>query len=236
MKTTSICNNQFIEGTPKICIPIVETTEETILQQAQKIKQTPADCIEWRCDFYQQCHEKDAVLETMKKLREICQKTPLIFTFRTIEEGGERAIDQSEYETLLLQVSQSQYADFIDVEYQRSSNYFLQQIKQCTGVIVSYHNFHETPSKKVILELLSDMNEMPNDFVKIALMPDNEEDVEKLLEVTKLVKNEMNIIAISMGELGKRSRLSKGTCMTFASLDQASAPGQIPLDELIQKL
>ena len=38
-------------GLPKICVPIVETTQEQILNCAQEIDREVVDLVEWRADF-----------------------------------------------------------------------------------------------------------------------------------------------------------------------------------------
>lgn len=100
-------------------------------------------------------------------------------------------------------------------------------------VLLSYHNFKETPTS--LQTLFTQMNQKNVDFLKIAVMPQNEKDVDDLLCAAKWAKQNSKacIVAIAMGELGKRSRISKDTCLTFASVDQNSAPGQIPLDEMV---
>ena len=45
------------EGIPKICVPIVEKTQEAILDQAQEIVSESVDIVEWRLDFYDDVHE-----------------------------------------------------------------------------------------------------------------------------------------------------------------------------------
>lgn len=82
------------------------------------------------------------------------------------------------------------------------------------------------------------MQEIGADLPKIAVMPISSEDVLKLLEATNSMKQKYStrpIIAISMGHLGVISRLSGelfGSCMTFGSAKDASAPGQIEVKEL----
>ena len=68
-------------------------------------------------------------------------------------------------------------------------------------------------------------------------MPQNSRDVLRMMERTLSwhEKSERPLITMSMGVLGCASRMCgemTGSCMTFASVTQASAPGQIDLDSL----
>lgn len=93
MEVINIKNIIFGEGNPKICVPLVEKTQDKIINQVKKIKQTSADCLEWRCDFFEECENPFAVQQVLMQLRQIWEK-PLIFTFRTLEEGGQKEINQ----------------------------------------------------------------------------------------------------------------------------------------------
>lgn len=76
------------------------------------------------------------------------------------------------------------------------------------------------------------------DIVKLAVMPQNMEDVLKLLSVTNEFKEEnpdTPVITMSMGKMGMISRLcgeSFGAAVTFAAHKKASAPGQMEMHEV----
>ena len=86
------------------------------------------------------------------------------------------------------------------------------------------------------------MREMGADIPKAAYMPRTEEDVYTLLEAAAEANEELDVpfIALSMGELGKPSRVCGGTfgsCVTFgASAALATAPGQIAAATLSEYL
>ena len=104
------------EGIPKICVPIVGNTREEILAAAEECKELPLDVVEWRADWYDQVLELEETLETARQLRTVLGEIPLLFTFRTKKEGGEKAISTQEYEKLNIQVAESGYVDLVDVE------------------------------------------------------------------------------------------------------------------------
>ena len=88
---------------------------------------------------------------------------------------------------------------------------------------------------------LNVMEHFGADIGKLAVTPNNERDVLRLMELTRRANAfvSMPIITMSMGNLGKISRLVGGTTgsvMTFGSLssDSTSAPGQLPVKALKQ--
>lgn len=246
------------EDMPKICVPIVETTQEEILDKAQEILQESADLVEWRIDFYHDVEETDKVVQTADLLQSILGNIPLLVTFRTAKEGGERAISFEDYAGILTDIALSEKADAIDVEmfrgYDDSTNVvggwniadacnqkmlaLIAELSKNVVVIGSYHDFHQTPNQSEIAERLRFMDKMGADIPKMAVMPRNREDVLALMEGTMLAKSQMEkkpVITMSMGEFGKISRVageSFGSAVTFGCLGKASAPGQIGVSEL----
>ena len=110
--------------------------------------------------------------------------------------------------------------------------------KQGLKVIASHHDFYETPDREVMKMLLEQMCAGDADIVKLAVMPQNMEDVLKLLSVTYEFKEEnpdTPVITMSMGKMGMISRLcgeSFGSAITFAAHKKASAPGQMEMHEV----
>ncbi len=81
------------------------------------------------------------------------------------------------------------------------------------------------------------METLGADILKLAVMPETSEDVLDLLQTTAQISAQTMhpIITMSMGKLGVISRISGatfGSAVTFATVGQASAPGQIPLDKM----
>ena len=116
MPPLKIRNTLFGEGRPKICVPIVGTTEKEILEEAGSFSGLPLDMVEWRADWFEEVTDTEAVLSVLEKLREALGETALLFTFRTAKEGGKRPIRREDYAALNLAVAASGNADLIDVE------------------------------------------------------------------------------------------------------------------------
>src|SRR5699024_1028192 len=104
-------------------------------------------------------------------------------------------------------------------------------------LILSYHNFDYSTGNNKLLETAEVAARMGADFVKLAVMPENKADVFALLEATKMIDEELEVIVItmSMGELGGFSRVmdsAYGSVLTCAVGVERSVPGQMPIKEL----
>lgn len=242
MKTITIKNTTIGEGIPKVCVPIVETTRPEILKAADRILHSGADIVEWRADWYEDIFDLDAAAETTAKLRETLKDLPLLFTFRTLKEGGEKAIDPDQYAALNQRIAADGCADLIDVELFTGDELVksLIQVAHDHGVkvILSNHDFKKTPPKTEILYRLRKMQDLGADIPKIAVMPQNKRDVLTLLSATEEMATDYAdrpIITMSMTGNGMISRLSGevfGSSITFGAVGKTSAPGQIAIEDL----
>lgn len=246
MNPVIIRNITIGEGRPKICVPIVGRTADDILREAREFSSIPADLAEWRADWYEDVFAPEKVLATAKALREALGEIPLLFTFRTAAEGGEKTIDSDSYERLNRSIAESGWADLIDVEVIGREDTATRIIGAAHGcgvkVVGSNHDFQQTPSKEEIVERLCRMQRIGADIPKIAVMPRSEQDVLTLLAATLEMSRlhaDCPIITMSMAKTGLISRLAGetfGSAVTFGAASKASAPGQIGVKELAQTL
>ena len=224
------------EGKPKICVPLTGRTPEELFRQTEEICECPHDLLEWRADYYQgKLEELPGLLVRLRK--RLGEERPLIFTFRTREEGGEREISLEQYEKLNLEAAKSGCADLIDLEYNRGEERIrslIRQVKEAKALaLCSCHDFLKTPSAEEMTKLLAKMHKLGGDVVKLAVMPQKETDVLALMEASLTWKNTSKrgpFITMSMSPLGVLTRLAgsfTGSAVTFAAAGEASAPGQI---------
>lgn len=242
MNTIKIRNIEIGAGAPKIIVPLVGTTKEDILTYTRALDPHFADVAEWRVDWYDNAFDFAQVDSVLKELRTILGDTPLLMTFRTAEEGGQKAIDSKTYSALNLHAIQSGFIDLIDVEILRGDVLVSDLISQAHAfnvkVVASNHDFEKTPAKHEILSRLCKMQDMGADIPKIAVMPHNKQDVLTLLAATEeMVRCYAHgpIITMSMEKTGVISRLCGevfGSSMTFGSAGCASAPGQPNIHQL----
>lgn len=100
MNTVRVRNVEIGTGIPKICVPIVGVTKEDILAEAKTFDSIPVDVVEWRVDWFEGVFDFSQVLDVLQGLREALGEIPLLFTFRTSKEGGEKAIEPEAYAQL----------------------------------------------------------------------------------------------------------------------------------------
>jgi 3-dehydroquinate dehydratase-1 len=230
------------EGRPKVVVSIAEREELLILQRAAQLAQLPIDIVEWRADWYNDVGDPDAVRRCLRALREALGEKPLLVTFRTKVEGGERAATPAEYAAFCQTVCGSGCADAIDLEYftvEADLPALIEQAHEAkVEVVCSSHDFSATPSQREMVRRMVQMQRAGADIVKLAVMPHNRGDVLALLMATvEMVECHPStpVATMSMGQLGAVTRLSGetfGSAMTFASVGRASAPGQLDLDTL----
>ena len=242
MNTVKVRNIEIGAGIPKICVPIVGVTREEILAAAENIKSTKADVVEWRVDWYEDIFDFTKTEATMQALREVLGEMPILFTFRTSKEGGEKAIEPDAYAELNIKAAQTGYVDLIDVEIFTGDEIVKKIIDGAHAagvkVIASNHDFFKTPAKADIIYRLRKMQDMNADIPKIAVMPQNRKDVLTLLAATEEMATnyaDRPIITMSMAGTGVISRLCGevfGSSMTFGAAKKASAPGQMGVNDL----
>lgn len=242
MKTIQVRNIEIGAGIPKICVPIIGTTKEDIINEAKTFDTIPVDVVEWRADWFEDVFDFARVLDVLKDLRSVLGNTPLLMTFRTSKEGGKKAIESAAYAELNIMAARSGYVDLIDVEAFTSEETVGQIIKSAheagVKVVASNHDFFGTPKKDEIIRRLRKMQDLGADIPKIAVMPQNKKDVLTLLAATEEMVSEYAdrpIITMSMSGTGVISRLCGevfGSALTFGAAGKASAPGQMEVHNL----
>ena len=230
------------KGTPKICVPLTGDNPQTVLDQAAGAVLAHPDLIEWRAD-YMLSRNKTMVFQMASDLRKILGRIPLLFTVRTAEEGGLFDGTPDEYRQVILEAAYAGIPDLIDVEgFHPGAKELIKELKDLDiCVITSRHNFSCTPPPREMMDIFDQLLETGADVLKQAVMPIEPGDVTNLMEVTRQYHERVQIplISMAMGPLGRASRTegeSCGSCVTFASVGAASAPGQLRIDELRMEL
>ena len=190
-----------------------------MIEQAQFAKTLPVDVLEWRIDFLDEAYDVDSIVDCGRKLRAaVGEDMPILMTFRTAKEGGEKPAEPELYANINIALAESGIVDLIDVE-------------AFTGDDVVER-----------ISRLCKMQDQGADILKIALMPQCRADVLTLMDATRdMFENhtEHPLITMSMGGMGVVSRLageSYGSAATFGAAAQASAPGQVGIADLAQVL
>ncbi len=214
----------------KLVVSIMPRNIEEV-QAIDVTRYEDADIIEWRADFL----AKEAILQVAPAVFEKFAGRELLFTLRTRSEGGEIDLSSEEYVQIIKDVTQLYQPDYVDFEYYTHKDVF-DQMLDFPNLVLSYHNFQETPDN--MMEILSELTSLTPKVVKISVMAHTEQDVLDLMNYTrgfKTLNPEQDYVTISMGKIGKVSRITSdvtGSSWSFASLDEASAPGQISLSSM----
>jgi 3-dehydroquinate dehydratase-1 len=224
-----------------ICLPLVSKNKESLIKDLKDIIDLNPDVIEWRIDFFDnlEIKENSELILAMKYMKEMTKEIPVIFTFRHINEGGNRNISQKDRIKIIEKALEIDLADLIDVEMM-IDQLFIEEVKTLTDkykkeLILSYHDFKKTPEEKEIINIIKKGEDLGASISKLAVMANSYGDVLKLLNATyesKLSKVEIPIITMAMGNYGKITRVFGGffgVDMSFASGKGTSAPGQMPV-------
>lgn len=242
MNTVNVRNIVIGEGIPKICVPIVGKTKEELLSEVAVLKGSAVDVVEWRMDWFEAVETVQAAVDMLQVLREALPDLPILATFRSKKEGGEREVSTAYYVELNKAIIDCKAADLIDVELFTGEKEVKELIAYAYAagvrVIMSNHDFDKTPSYHEILTRLQAMQKLDADIPKIAVMPTCKADVLTLLQATNDMHEKFAdrpIITMSMAGTGVLSRLCGevfGSALTFGAAKKASAPGQMGVEDL----
>lgn len=216
----------------KIVVPITPKNLEEV-NDIDSSKYEGADIIEWRADYL----EKEDILRLAPAIFEKFSGYEMLFTLRSVKEGGFAVLSSEAYISLLKDVDALYHPDYIDFEYFTYKSQ-IDQLLSFPNLSLSYHNFEETPEN--LMEIFSELSTLTPRVVRIAVTPHNEQEVLDLMNYTRGFKSlnpEQVYATVSMGKLGKLSRISgdvTGSSWTFTSLvqDTASEPGQLKLNDM----
>ncbi|MEK5234871.1 type I 3-dehydroquinate dehydratase [Paenibacillus sp. FSL L8-0470] len=240
--TVTVKNVTLGEGMPKICVSLIGATLTELKEEAEALKALAPDVVEWRSDFFAGVDNIEAVTEVLEMIQACLPDLPLIFTFRSAREGGERQIATEDYIRLNKAAAASGLVDIIDVELfneEADVQALIVAAHDCgVFVIVSNHDFQGTPPEEEIVSRLRKAQELGGDLPKIAVMPCSAADVLTLLAATNRMQElyaDRPIITMSMAGEGVISRLAGeifGSALTFGAAHKPSAPGQVAVAEL----
>ena len=100
---------------PAICAPLVGRTREKLVSEAAVLAAHNPDIIEWRVDFFDSIADTAAVIEAGERIRQAAPGIPLLFTRRSMREGGERiALAEQQVVALYRAVCAAGQADIVD--------------------------------------------------------------------------------------------------------------------------
>jgi 3-dehydroquinate dehydratase-1 len=227
---------------PAICAPLVGRTRERLLAEVAVVAAKRPDILEWRVDFFEGIGDTAQVLDVLAGLRQAAGGIPILFTRRSMREGGERiALSETEVVALYRAVCASGEVELVDFEMGNDPT-DVQEVRvmsKAHGIklILSFHDFHRTPSADVLAQRFAQAASLGADIAKVAVMPQGMDDVLTLLSATLRASNalEIPLVSMSMGRFGAVTRMcgwAFGSAMTFAVGEASSAPGQMAIEDV----
>lgn len=227
---------------PAICAPLVGRTRAQLLLEAAAVAARKPDLLEWRVDFFEGIADTAQVVALAAQIKRAASGIPLLFTRRSMREGGERvALSEQQVVDLYRAVCAAGQVEIVDFELGNEPAHVreVRELSRAHGVklIASFHDFNATPALDVLNERFADAERLGADVAKVAVMPRAMDDVLTLLAATLQSSRKLGIpvVSMSMGGYGALTRLcgwAFGSAMTFAVGDKSSAPGQMPIADV----
>lgn len=229
------------DGRPVVCVPVVAHEKEAVIKQIKNLTEQKVQMIEWRVDCFSEADDVQAVSEVLQAVRSYVVHTVFLFTFRTKQQGGSRRMEEWKILKLNEAAAKSGCVDLIDLEFfeaTKPEKEIRRFQRMGVKVIASHHDFDRTPDDQILRMLMEQMQQGGADVAKLAVMPQNVDDVVRILKLTNDIRQKypsLPIVTMSMGALGVVSRMAGeifGSCITFGAVGETSAPGQIQAEQL----
>jgi len=216
-------------GKDRLCAVVAaETSREMRLLVRLGLRRTRA--LELRLDYLRDAKEREAFLSWLRRRR---PRAVLIATFRRKEGGGLFAGSREEEIAILAQAARAGCA-WCDVEIETAKGMARGELLRALSparVIVSYHDFRETPRN--LAGIVRRLERAGGHSVKIAVQSHSVSDSVRACE---LAGSRRDLVAIPMGEFGLAGRvlsLRMGSALAYGAVEQTTAPGQLSLDAMI---
>ncbi|NWK85216.1 type I 3-dehydroquinate dehydratase [Staphylococcus sp. GSSP0090] len=218
-----------------------QTTIDDLIQFQDAI-----DIIELRID--QLPNLNDIHIEKIaKEIKELKLNKKLLVTYRTSNQGGLGDLEEHDYIQILKEITHCQHIDMLDVEFDQTRPLNKLQAlielahKNQIQVILSHHNFKETPKLEALKHLFYKMQQLESDYIKVAVMPHGKQDVLNLLAAMSDTADvvSQHVVGIAMSKIGLISRTAQGVfggTISYGCLDTPKAPGQIHVSTLKAQL
>jgi 3-dehydroquinate dehydratase-1 len=214
----------------KLSMPLIAGVilTRTDLRRAARMR-NPPDLFELRLDgLFTKREEVEAGLRDLR--------APVIVTARHPSEGGLNQLSLQERRALLRRFLPQ--ATYMDIEL-RSADAFAAIWDAARAkkirVIVSFHDFNETPSRPRLEEITRTAISLGADLLKIATRTDTQEQLGRLLEFFAETSWRLPTAAMGIGRLGRAARrelIRRGSAVNYGHLGHSRIAGQASLSDL----
>lgn len=212
----------------KYCLPIIKNAKKEIIKS---LKSKGYNFYEIWLDYIQDL-EDQFIIDIARK-----NQGRLIFLFRR-QQLRKMLLSLEKRKNIISLLTK--FNVFLDIDFltQYEELEFLKQNPGKSKLILSYHDYKETPKLDYLLSLVDKMKKYQPDIFKIATTCNKEADVLNLLNLLLKLKDQgLKYIVLGMGEKGLASRIFGpiwGNQLTFApqNLKEKSAWGQLTKKQL----
>ncbi len=210
---------------------MVETADR-VLETMNRAHEMGADLLEWRLDV-----TRDPDVQLVLRQSPL----PVIATVRSIGHGGRFSGSRAEQLHLLLLAAASG-SSYVDWEFHPGESLPDELSGMRERLILSYHNFQETPTDRELESLFDHMAESRPWVVKVVTLAQKMEDNISLLNLIGRGSGRgIKVVAFCLGPLGRISRVAcllVGGAFTYAALEGGAeaAPGQLTVTTMRQLL
>eukprot|EP01061_Rhynchopus_euleeides_P046823 TRINITY_DN9073_c0_g3_i2.p1 TRINITY_DN9073_c0_g3~~TRINITY_DN9073_c0_g3_i2.p1 ORF type:complete len:1550 (+),score=597.62 TRINITY_DN9073_c0_g3_i2:119-4651(+) len=193
-----------------------------------------ADALELRADLLADFN-LESVTEQVALLRR-SSDLPVIFTVRSVTQGGKYPDDNQVGAVELLKQAGRLGCEFVDVEMtlrQELREELLEAISPSL-VVMSHHDPARLLSWDALERKIVEASRSGADIVKIVTTASEVDDCSRLRAAVKRANIEQPVIALAMGGLGKLSRALNDvmTPITHPCMPVAAAPGQLSMSSI----
>ena len=216
----------------QICVSLMVEAADRVLENMYRARDEGADLLEWRLDV-----TRDPDVETVLPQSPL----PVIATVRSVEHGGNFSGTPQAQLRLLIRAATSG-SSYLDWEFRPGEPLPDKLSVMRERVILSYHDFEQTPADRELESLFDQMASFNTGVVKVVTLAQRMEDNISMLNLIGRGRNRgIGVIAFCLGPLGRISRLAcllMGGAFTYAALERGveAAPGQLTLAKMRQLL
>lgn len=221
--------NLFGKGVRRVCAVVAASTAAEMARQVRlALRSTPT--IELRIDWLRSDSERSRFLSWLK--RHHPRNATFLATCRRKQGGGKLTGDIA-CQLYWLTQARDAGCSWCDIEmetFRELPEGFLRTCPVPPRIMLSIHDFERMPNlpHKIVVAQHGLV-----DAVKIAALARRIADSVHLL---KVARRSRNFVAVPMGDAGLPARilaLREGSDLAYAPVAHATAPGQVPLDEMV---
>jgi len=165
---------------------------------------------------------------------------PLIITARDPAEGGRNALKHRQRAALLMRFLPMPAYVELELRPLPHMSMVLKEARQLqVGVILSAHDFDETPSGSRLEQLARAAENHRADIFKVATRTDTRAQLARLVDFFDQSRRIVPISAMGIGKHGRAARIAflrRGSALNYAHLSNAAVAGQFSLVELRRQM